>query len=475
MIATFAAGSRAKLSKFASVGKAAYKKLAVAGGIAAAAVGLAFARAASAIDDLAKSSRKLLGNNGATGALKGIRQAAGEAGVSLTEVDTGLEKMLETLGKAKEGDASALKALERVGLTAKDLKNLKPEQALLKIADGIQAIGDTDRKITAARGIFGRGGGSLVGLFNQGSGAIRKAQSDMVRFGQALTGVEASGVEQMNDSLGRSRLMLDGFTKQMTVKLAPSITALSEGFMTWIDGLGGVGEASETSFNFMIDIAGKFLDKLELIKAGLMAMKKGLLDAGASALSLVDKIELPGADKRNRDNLIEKRLQQFPEHRREQARKIIGEGRYTEERVTFGRIAEGLKGEADATGEGINAIKEKRKEEGTAGERFKKFIFKANESAADKAAAATSQQAADQAKITDELEKQLDIQKELAGASAGQGERGLTAFSGAVFDNNAQIAAAAKVRTGNTGSDGMQNSLLKQIADNTRAPVAVAG
>ena len=51
---------------------------------------------ADSIDDLADSSKRLLGNDGATGALAGLRYAAEEAGVEAGALDKGLGKLRGT-------------------------------------------------------------------------------------------------------------------------------------------------------------------------------------------------------------------------------------------------------------------------------------------------------------------------------------------------------------------------------------------
>lgn len=433
------------------------RRAALVGAVFAGAMVLGINKARTAIDDLAKSSRKLLGNSGATGALAGLRLAAGYAGVSVAELDTGVEKMLETIGKAKEGDATAIKALKRVGVTAKELAQASPERRLEMIAEGIKNIGDVGDRVTAARGIFGRGGGSLTLLFQGGAQAIAGARREAELFGHSLTAKASGGVEKMNDNFAKLGAIMDGAFIQLTAKIAPVINDITDALIDNIDAAGGMGEAVEKAFDFIIKSGGTALNAIEDIELGWLKAKKAFLgynETKSRALSV-----LTGSEERGK-RTAEKRILSGipPEHRAEAKRLLDAAGGAENEKVTFGRSADAYAAEAAEAQARIDQITGRQRDGNGLGDRFEKYIYKAQEDAENFAGSAADDRLGTEKAITAEKAKQVTLNKDMGEASVGSAR--LASFRGPTYSME-------------RNNDRQQVDLLRQIADNTGNRAAV--
>src|SRR5258706_10101696 len=75
-----------------------------------------------------------------TEAMVGLQHAAKLADVSNEELTGGLEKMLKNLSEAASAGGPAKDALEAMGLSARQLVNIAPDQAFEAIAQGLTEI-----------------------------------------------------------------------------------------------------------------------------------------------------------------------------------------------------------------------------------------------------------------------------------------------------------------------------------------------
>ncbi len=409
-----------------------WKRAAIFAGLISGALIYGLKKAADSIDDVTKASRRLLGGDGATGALAGLRLSASLAGVEAAALDKGLEKMLETISKAGEGDMAAVEALERIGVTAEQLKKLTPEKRLEAVAAGIQKIGDAGDRITAARGIFGRAGGGLLSLFEGGAEAISDATREAELFGLSVSAKAAGAVEKMNDNFTRLSAVVEGVFIQAVSRIAPIMNGITDAMLEQIDAAGGVGQAVETAFNFILDKTVNTLNAMGDLWDSAMRLQDaftgfdfggfgGLGEIAENAYKAVDKVVekflqlkslmlkvlairdaalavVTGSEGRAQKKAQDKALAGINPKHREQARKILEENPQMRPGVgqeTFGIKARAKFDEAAATDKKIaeNKIKieerERKKREGTnvgLGDKFKKFVYDAKTKADEQAA-----------------------------------------------------------------------------------------
>lgn len=197
------------------------RRIAVGASLAGGAVfGLA-ASTASLGDDVAKTADKL--GIGIT-ELQELRYAAERSGVATGAFDTALEKMQKNLGEAAGGTGAAKDALEQLGLSASDLIELSPDQALGLIADRMGEVGTDAERAAILTDIFGRSGVGMINMLRGGSKSLLQLQQDARRTGYVLSEKAARDAEIFQDTLLDTQLVMIGLKNTVGAELMPVVT-----------------------------------------------------------------------------------------------------------------------------------------------------------------------------------------------------------------------------------------------------------
>lgn len=197
------------------------RRLAIGVGLAGGAIfGLASSTAQLG-DDVAKTADKL---GIKIGALQELRYAAERAGVSTSSFDQSLEKMQKNLGEASTGTGTAKDALEELGLSAKDLIKVSPEEALGIIADRMQGVETQAEKAALANDIFGRSGIGMLNMLRDGSRGLKDMREEARRTGYVLSEKAARDAEVFQDTLLDTQLVMKGLKNTVGAELMPVVT-----------------------------------------------------------------------------------------------------------------------------------------------------------------------------------------------------------------------------------------------------------
>lgn len=190
----------------------------------------AFGRSARELDEAGKTARRL-GMSMTT--FQNFSLAASEAGINVQQMTNMLTFMTRNLGNLANGSASAQKAFGQLGLTMADLQGLRPEQQFDLISQRIMALPTAAQRTAAAIAIFGRQGAMAMGLIQAGANGTR-AELEQLQRQMGITFSDEQlkrglpqGIEMMNDALGRTSLMFQGFLNQFVGELAPAITTVA--------------------------------------------------------------------------------------------------------------------------------------------------------------------------------------------------------------------------------------------------------
>lgn len=172
-------------------------------------------------DDVAKTADKLgIG----TDELQELRYAAERSGVATSAFDNSLEKMTKNIGLAMEGTGAQKDALDALGLSADDLANMLPEEALGLIADRMQGVATQAEKAALANDIFGRSGIGMLNMLQDGSSGLRDLRDDARRTGYVLSEVAARDAEVFQDTLLDTQLIMKGLKNTVGAELMPVVT-----------------------------------------------------------------------------------------------------------------------------------------------------------------------------------------------------------------------------------------------------------
>jgi hypothetical protein len=144
--------------------------------------------------------------------LQRLGQVASESGVSLEQVGAALGKLTRSVQAAQGGTGAQADALRDLGLSAKELAGLSPEQAFLKLADAVAGATDRKKAYAATIAVAGRNAGALIPILQQGSAAL-KEQFDSIGV---VSDETVNKIDQIEDAFSR-------LGKQATVALGEPI------------------------------------------------------------------------------------------------------------------------------------------------------------------------------------------------------------------------------------------------------------
>lgn len=217
-----------------------------------------------AIDGLAKMA-DLAGLT--TEQLQAYRHAAGLAGLSSDLLDRSVKKLNVNLALAQRGLGPAQGALQMLGITAEQIAAAPTDQKLKLIAEALESVEGTAQRAALASQLFGEEGQSMAQFLRGGSQALADMEAHAESLGIALDRVDAAKVEAANDAVANMSAMWDGFMQQITVAIAPTITALAD--MMTEAGKEGEGAATATAraFSYVERVVAGVLDIINRIRA----------------------------------------------------------------------------------------------------------------------------------------------------------------------------------------------------------------
>ena len=287
--------SIAKTAKRVGALAAGFAKFAAVGVAAAAAVGIALVRSQlQQIDALAKTSARL---NITIQDLQGLRFAAEQSGASAGTLDKALEKLTKNIGEVQGGTGEAKKAFDELGLSAVELANLSPADALGEVANALQAVDNNSQRINFAFQILGKSGTQLVNMLANGEAGLNAFKQEAIELGLTLDEVDAAKVEAANDALNRIQKVIQGALQQATVELAPFIEDLAERFADVAKESGGMGHVVVSvmasiggAVATVADIVGRIgiaFKAIEIVIKGFEVFVTGAMLATAKAVEFV--------------------------------------------------------------------------------------------------------------------------------------------------------------------------------------------
>lgn len=229
IVAQFKDEASSQMAKMGESIKGTFDKVSLASGVALA--GLT-AFAGSALNNFADLGEELSNLSAQTGIstenLSGMKVVADAMGLSIDNVTGSVKKMQVNLSNMAEDTKKADEALKPLGLTFKDIKDLKPEEQLFELGNKIAALEDPAQKTALAVQLFGKSGTELLPFFQEGNASLEEFVQKARDMGLAMDDVAANKALALDDAMDNLKGSIAGATQEIAVALAPAITALVE-------------------------------------------------------------------------------------------------------------------------------------------------------------------------------------------------------------------------------------------------------
>jgi hypothetical protein len=122
--------------------------------------------------------------------LSALGQAARIAGSDAATAEAAMTRLLQTIGEARRGEATAVGIFERLGINIDDLQT--NEDAVYAVARALGEFETNAERAAAASELFGRQGRKLAELFAEGETGLRNQIAEIERAGLAYSNAAIS-------------------------------------------------------------------------------------------------------------------------------------------------------------------------------------------------------------------------------------------------------------------------------------------
>ncbi len=177
--------------------------------------------------DQARKTAQAIGIS--TEAYTALTFAAGQSGVTQTQLTAGLGRLNRSILEAADGVATYADSFEALGIsvTSSDGTLRTAESVLGDLADRFQDMPDGVEKSARAMELLGRSGASMIPLLNSGSEGIEKLIGQAEALGLVISDKTAREAELFNDSLAVMTSVSTGLGRQIAANLLPQMSVLA--------------------------------------------------------------------------------------------------------------------------------------------------------------------------------------------------------------------------------------------------------
>ena len=148
-------------------------------------------------DELAKTSKKL---GTSTEGLAKLRHAGELTGVAMRTLDMGIQRMTRRLAEAAQGTGEAKAAIAELGLDAKSLAAMAPDQAFGEIAEAMAKVPAQADRVRLSFKMFDSEGVALVNTLALGKDGLQKAGAQLQKVGGVYSAQALAKLEELQDA-----------------------------------------------------------------------------------------------------------------------------------------------------------------------------------------------------------------------------------------------------------------------------------
>ena len=204
------------------VGAAAAAAAALGAGITASVV--SFAKAGTAVKDLADRTGFSFAE------VQKLGYAAEQTGAHIEDVEVASKKAAKAIVAAAEGSKESTDKLEKLGLSASSLINLSPDEQFNAIAKAIGAIQNPTERSAAALSIFGKSGTKLIPMISD----LEALKKEAVDIGGVMSDADVKAGKALGDAWTRLSTAASGVANAIGTAMAPVLLDISAALVSTI-------------------------------------------------------------------------------------------------------------------------------------------------------------------------------------------------------------------------------------------------
>lgn len=215
--------------------------------------------------------------------LQKLQFAAEQNGATINELNNSLRRLTRRTEEAARGTGAAVQAFENLGLNARELESLSPDEIFLRVADAFQELEGSGKEVSTAFGLFDTEGAKLINTLRQGSAGIRELGDEAERSGRIISQQTAEDAAKFNEELNKLQGAAKGAAVSLGAELVPRMTDLITTATDWLatgdnveNLISGIGVVAQTTAAIL---AGRLV-------ASLFAAAGAMMTAAGAATTL---------------------------------------------------------------------------------------------------------------------------------------------------------------------------------------------
>jgi hypothetical protein len=212
-----------------------------------------------------------------------LNYAAKASGVSQDELENALNRMSRAAYAAQHGSQAAAESFHGL-LSINDLKKGKPDELLMKLADGFKGITNQQEKTARITAIFGRGMNTLIPMLNKGSEGIAHLREEAHEMGLVLDRETIANAKEFRKTLREGKEMLEAWSFAIGARVLHALVLLQRGVNSARDAIQRFRKEHEKGIWQAL--------KFALIAVTAATIAWAIVNAGAIATAVVGFIEV---------------------------------------------------------------------------------------------------------------------------------------------------------------------------------------
>ena len=162
----------------------------------------------------------------ATDKLAELQYAASQSGINAESFNQVLLIMQRNLANAVTEMGPALDAYHELGLSAKALSKETPDVVFKKIVTALGEVPNHAQKVALAFKIFGRQGGGIISLLDEGIDGINQLSKEADKLGVALSEVDTRTLEDVGDKAHKVETAFQGVSNTIAMEFYPILAGI---------------------------------------------------------------------------------------------------------------------------------------------------------------------------------------------------------------------------------------------------------
>jgi len=179
----------------------------------------------SAIDASAKFAKRI---KSTTDEVERLHFIASQSGISLTNMDTAMQRIVRRTGDAQNGSKALVEAFQALNINVDQFSKLGATDKLRALSQAFENADDHGRAMAEMMKITDTEGLALVQSFGEQGAAIDALSSWYQGLGMTITETHASNVAAVQDGWGKVTTVWDKATKFLVAEMAPSMAKAME-------------------------------------------------------------------------------------------------------------------------------------------------------------------------------------------------------------------------------------------------------